>query len=249
MRVAAITPYYKEPRAFLDRCMASVRKQTVPTEQIMIADGHPQDWIDGVPVRHLKLDSEHGDYGNTPRGIGALMAIAERYDAITFLDADNWWEPNHVAECLAAAAKVPDCDYVIAKRFMRRPDGSLLPHGETLAHVDTNCYFFLPGSYSVVPRWAMIPHGLAWIGDNVFWQMLQREPFVRAVTYNATINYLCLYEMTYRARGETPPEGVKPMRDTGAEVSAWLETLTPREHAVESRLAGIDLQIQKRETP
>lgn len=246
MRVAVITPYYKEPRAVLEKCMASVRKQTVPTEQIMVADGHPQDWIDGVPVRHLKLDTEHDDVGNTPRGIGALMAIAERYDAVTFLDADNWWEPNHVEECLKAAAQTPDCDYVIAKRFMRRPDGSLLPHGENLNHVDTNCYFFLPGSYAVVPRWAMIPHGLAWIGDNVFWQMLQREPLVRAVTYNATVNYLCLYEMTYRARGEIPPEGFKPMRDTAAEVSAWLDTLSPREHVIESRLAGIDLTIQKR---
>src|SRR6185437_7277399 len=68
-RPIVITPYYKEDPSLLRRCMESVRNQTVPTEHFMVADGHPQDWIDAEPVRHLKLDRSHRDYGNTPRGI------------------------------------------------------------------------------------------------------------------------------------------------------------------------------------
>jgi cellulose synthase/poly-beta-1,6-N-acetylglucosamine synthase-like glycosyltransferase len=48
VRYAIITPYYKEERRLIERCMASVRKQTVPTDHFLIADGHPQDWIDGA---------------------------------------------------------------------------------------------------------------------------------------------------------------------------------------------------------
>ena len=76
-RPIVITPYYKEDPALLRRCMDSVRAQTVPTEHFLVADGYPQDWIDAEPVRHLKLDRSHRDYGNTPRGVAALLATSE----------------------------------------------------------------------------------------------------------------------------------------------------------------------------
>ena len=105
MRVAVITPYYKEPPAYLERCIDSVRAQTHGSvEHVLVSDGHPQDWIDAAAVRHLRLDCSHGDYGNTPRAIGALLAASEGCDAVAFLDADNWYHPEHVASCAAQAA-------------------------------------------------------------------------------------------------------------------------------------------------
>ena len=106
-RPIVITPYYKEDPALLRRCMDSVRAQTVPTEHFLVADGHPQDWIDAQPVRHLKLDRAHGDYGNTPRGVASMLACSEGYPAIMMLDADNWLEPQHVELCLQAVASRP----------------------------------------------------------------------------------------------------------------------------------------------
>ena len=126
-RPIVITAYYKEDPALLKRCMASVRGQKVPTEHLLVADGHPQPWIDSEPVRHLRLDRAHADYGNTPRGIGALLAVSEQYPAIMMLDADNWIEPQHVEICLRAAASSPGTDFVIARRLFRRPDGSIMP--------------------------------------------------------------------------------------------------------------------------
>ena len=96
MRVAVVTPYYKEPRGWIERCIASVAAQTHACDHFLVADGHAQDWIDGAGVRHLRLDRGHGDYGNTPRALGALLAVSEGYDAIAFLDADNWYAPEHV---------------------------------------------------------------------------------------------------------------------------------------------------------
>jgi glycosyltransferase involved in cell wall biosynthesis len=144
-RYAIVTPYYKEDKPLIERCISSVRRQTFPTDHFVVADGFPQAWIDDARVRHLKLDRAHGDFGNTPRGVGALIAIAEEYSGIGLLDADNWLENHHVEACLAAArAKGMPCDYVIAQRAFRRPDTTIMPvRDEQTINVDTNCFFFL----------------------------------------------------------------------------------------------------------
>jgi cellulose synthase/poly-beta-1,6-N-acetylglucosamine synthase-like glycosyltransferase len=122
-KFAIITPYYNESPAFLRRCIESVARQTVPVEHLLIADGLPQSWLDTEPVRHIKLDKSHGDYGNTPRGVGSLLAISEGFDGFGFLDADNWLEPMHAELCAQCGTGV---DYVIAQRHFRRPDETIM---------------------------------------------------------------------------------------------------------------------------
>jgi len=135
VRYAIITPYYKEERRLLERCIGSVRNQSLRVDHFLVADGFPQDWIDTAGVRHFKLDRSHGDVGNTARGVGALIAIAEEYSAIGMLDADNWLEPDHVEACLAAASTTSTpCDYVVAQRTFRRIDGSAMPIPEDTDH-------------------------------------------------------------------------------------------------------------------
>src|SRR5919201_2703810 len=122
-RFAIITPYYKESRSLIERCITSVRNQSIRSDHFLIADGFPQAWIDDAGARHLKLDRSHGDFGNTARGVGGLIAIGEEYDGIGWLDADNWLDPDHVEACLAAASAIQmPCDYVIARRTLRLPD-------------------------------------------------------------------------------------------------------------------------------
>ncbi len=90
MRVAVVTPYYEEDRGVLERNIASVAAQHYPCDHILVADGRPQDWIDGYPdVLHLRLPRNVADCGDTPRAVGAAYACGRDYDAITFLDADN----------------------------------------------------------------------------------------------------------------------------------------------------------------
>jgi hypothetical protein len=40
--------------------------------------------------------------GNTPRAIGGILADAYGFDAVTYLDADNWYDPAHVEDFVAA---------------------------------------------------------------------------------------------------------------------------------------------------
>jgi glycosyltransferase involved in cell wall biosynthesis len=240
-RYAVITPYHREERGMLKRCIDSVERQTVAADHFLVADGFPQDWIDGERVRHLRLDRAHGDNGNTPRGVGALLAAGERYDGIALLDADNWLEPDHVEVCLAAARSTNRglCDLVIARRNFLRPDETIMAvKDEGIdVHVDTSCFFFLRGSYHTLPIWALMPKKASPVCDRVFYQAIRQRRLIVAVTRRPTVNFHCRYESPYRALGEQPPPDAKPNASGRAFVD-WLGTLSDRDLEIESRLAG-----------
>jgi hypothetical protein len=237
-----VTPYYKEPESLLRRCIESVKSQSVSCDHLLVADGFPQDWINNEPVRHLVLDKAHADFGDTPRGLGGLLAVAENYQGIGFLDADNWLESNHVESCLKAAGELENCDYVMATRNFCRPDGSIMPTAEEKNHVDTNCYFFLKGSFSCIAYWAMIPKPLAPVCDRVFYQTITTRPFNAARTQAPTVNYLNTWQYAYLEIGETPPEGTKPNVDA-LQISkqARSRVRSPRDAELENRLVGFPL--------
>lgn len=243
MKYAIVSPYYKENVALLERCIASVQRQSIQADHLFIADGHAQDWIDAQPVRHIRLDRSHGDYGNTPRGVGAMLAIAEQYDGIGLLDADNWLEPNHIEVCLntfKTASVRGKVDYVIAKRQLCRPDESIInaPDEPTAEHVDTNCFFFLPDSYHIVPFFGTMPKELSSVCDRIFYQAVRSRGLQAAVSDTVTVNYHCLWESVYRSIGETPPEGSKPVIDS-ASVQAWINSRSAQEIQTVQRLSGI----------
>lgn len=244
-RCIVVTPYCTEDRLTLERCIRSVRSQSVGTEHLLVADGNPQDWIDHEGVRHLRLDRSHADHGNTPRGIGALLAAAEGFDAIALLDADNWVDSNHLEVCLNAAARAGrKCDFVIARRRFRRPDGSVLPvQDEHLSeHVDTNCFVFLPGSYHLLSIWALMPKPLSVAGDRFFWAGVRARRLVGALVTEITVNYLTMWAGEYLKNGETPPDGAKTIEDFEP-MRAWLRSLNRQEREVASRLAGVRLIV------
>ena len=124
-RYCVVTPYFKGSIAS-ESLLDSVARQTVAVDHILVADGFPQPWLSSKPVRHVMLDRAHGDYGNVARGVGALLAVAEKYSGIAFLDADNWYDEDHIECCLAAARTSPDCVFVAAQRKFVRPDGSVM---------------------------------------------------------------------------------------------------------------------------
>jgi protein O-GlcNAc transferase len=227
-RVAVVTPYYKERRAWLERCIESVRAQDYPATHFMVADGFAQDWIDGTGVRHVRFEKGFGDFGNTPRAIGAQLAVGEGFDAVCFLDADNWFTPDHVSRCLEAAdAADTRVDYVVALRDFVRDDGSVVPlkkredsTAEQPGHIDTSCYFLLRGAFHTIPRWIM-PRPLAVLCDRVYRLVLDSERLKCTHTTQVTVNYLCTWRGPYLAIGETPPDFAKPYIDTTALKQWW----------------------------
>jgi predicted O-linked N-acetylglucosamine transferase (SPINDLY family) len=246
-RVAVITPYYKERREWLQRCIDSVRAQDYPATHYMVADGFPQDWIDGAGVRHIRLDRAHADYGNTPRAIGGMLAASEGFDAICFLDADNWYASSHVSTCLNVAANAEhELDYVVANRYFVRDDGSVLPmrnsEDDTIGHIDTNCYFLLRGAFHTIPRWSLMPKPLAVICDRIYRVVLEHARLRKARTKDVTVNYLCTWRGPYEAAGETPPEFAKSWVDPTGYLR-WWRGLTETERQVVDKLIGARLQL------
>jgi glycosyltransferase involved in cell wall biosynthesis len=240
-RFAIITPYYRETREQLDRCLAGIKRQSVPVDHILVADGLPQAWIDGEPVRHIVLDENHDDFGNTPRGLGALMAVSEGYEGIGLLDADNWLAENHVERCLAAAEEhAGECDYVIARRVLMSPDGTPLPNvydEQPTEFVDTSCFFFLPGSYHVLPHWILTPKPLSPICDRTFRAAARNHGLRGVVVEKPTVFYECRWASVYEAAGLPVPPGAKP--NVAIEpILAWLRSLTDEELELANRRAG-----------
>jgi len=189
-------------------------------------------------VRHLRLDRNYGDYGNTPRGVGALLAMSGGYEGIGLLDADNWLEKDHISACVEASLTIEHCDYVIAQRNLCRPDGSPIDTADhpVELHVDTNCFFLLPGSYHVMHHFSLMPAQVAPICDRVFYAALKGKNLNSQIVKRKTVNYHCLWAHTYEAAGEAPPPNAK--RVDFWRIREWLAALDPRQLEILERRCG-----------
>jgi predicted O-linked N-acetylglucosamine transferase (SPINDLY family) len=248
LKVAVVTPYYKEERRLIERCIDSVRAQTYGATHFVVADGFAQPWLDGAGVRHLRLDHAHADFGNTPRAIGGLLAVSEGFDAVCFLDADNWFEKDHVAACVDAALGTGSPDFVIARRRFVRLDGSRLPIDdaeEAHGHIDTNCYFLLRSAFHTIARWATMPRPLACIGDRVFAATMRAEGLRAVRVGQVTVNYLCTWASLFRLVGEDPPPYAKENVDP-SNALRWLHSLEAADRRIADRLIGARLHLAPR---
>lgn len=242
-RVVMITPYFKESREYLERCIESVKRQTIPTDHYLVADGFPQDWIDGTGVRHIRLDRNSADYGDTPRGIGAMLAISAGYDAIGLLDADCWLEPDHVEtcfECANMAAEEPD--FVVARVKTLLPDGTPIPAVEESVdtHIDTNSYLMLSGGHRFLSAWTMVPRQLAVVCDRVIFAGIKAQGAEFSVCSSATVNYTTTWLAHYKMMGLTPPPEAKANPDHIG-CARWIENLSERDFKIYSRRLGFPL--------
>lgn len=217
MKCAIVTPYLNEKRETLDRCIASVASQTVAATHFLVADGHPQNWIDEAGVQHLKLDRAHRDYGNTARLLGFLLAAGEEYEAVGFLDADCFLDPDHIETCLAAAERAgagEEVDIMIARRRLVRSDGSELPLDDAeidAGVVDPNCHFVMRGGFHSLVKWGVLPRPVAAEEGRVIFYNLKSERLVACWTDRPTVSSECVWESVYLHLGEVVPEGSKPV--------------------------------------
>jgi Glycosyl transferase family 2 len=241
MRVSVITPYHSESRKFLETCVESVRNQTIPCRHYLVADG-PASICQCTPefdnTRHIVLGVPQKDYGNTPRGIGALLAVSEGADAVCFLDADNLYDPDHVETCVALAEKHPGADFIVALRRIVLPDGTPVPGADEPIdkHVDTSCFFLLPGAFHIIPQQVLQPKQLCTISDRLFLAALQG---LRCIAMERpTVTYTSNWRAHYEAAGVDPPSDAKGTIYID-KLMGWWRGLTPMERAISLRRLGL----------
>lgn len=211
MRVAVISAYHKEPLHILRRCHESVQAQSGDVTHFMVADGFPVSDLDSWEgVVHIKLPN-HADYGDTPRGVGAACAANEGFDAICFLDADNWYEPDHI-ETMCALAEKTGAQVVTAARRIFSVDGRMFgtcKESDGIEFCDSNCYFLTRVAFPACRAWLFKDPHDSIIGDKLFWQVVRTGGYTRSHSSRPTVNYVSAHASHYRMFGEIPPDDSK----------------------------------------
>jgi glycosyl transferase family 2 len=213
LKIAVVTPYYNEDDDILNNCHASVMRQSYPCTHILVADGHPKPQFDEQPkTMHVILPQAIVDMGNTPRAIGGILADAYGFDAVAYLDADNWYDAAHIEGLIEAHKANDQISLVTCKRRFYTLEGYELHITEAdedaNQHVDTSCWIIFRPAFSLLRAW-MMPKVLAPICDRIFLQKTTHERFRRFATDNRTVAFRTKYVGHYKAAGLLAPAGTK----------------------------------------
>ena len=213
MKIAVITPYYKEPIGFLQQCYESVQSQGIKADHFFVADGFPNAEVMKWDIKHISLSESHQDNGNTPRGIGAMLASAEGYDFIAFLDADNWFHPNHINSMVDLWEKT-QADICCSFTSIHTLDGDEMVGLQasdqlTFQHVDTSAYFMHRNSFSSLSIWLDVPKILSPVCDRIFFAGLKHKNYKMAFTKLRSVAFRSQYKADYLAVKIPPPTNAK----------------------------------------
>ena len=230
MKVAAITPYHTEPVDVLRRAHDSVMAQSHACTHYMVADGHARSEIEEWDLRHIRLPAEHCNNGNTPRAIGSLDAVGAGFDVIAFLDADNWFEADHI-ESLLSLHQETGAGLLTSGRVIHAIDGSvLLPNGEQgdgTDTADTSTMLFTRPAFSALTLWGTMPNELGPNCDRFVFKGAQALGCSHRHRAAPTVHFTSRYGPHYRAAGQDVPAEANAMH-TMKESDQFVRRLTSK---------------------
>ena len=214
MKVAVVTPYYKEDLDTLIRCRTSVVRQTHSnTVHFMLADGFPRKEFKKLKF-HVELPA-CADYGDTPRMIGCALASAHGVDAICMLDADCWFDIDHV-ERMVKVMEEEDAPIVTCPRRLWRMDESYMgvdTESEGDFFNDTNCYLIRRDAFHLLRVWGLKDKSISIINDRMVWGAIKESGLKIARASKATLNYTTSFAVHYAWRNEEIPKGAKGIHE------------------------------------
>ena len=209
IKPAVVTPYCGESARVLSRCHHSVACQTYPARHFFVADGLPDPAVDEFNAEHIILSKSHDDFGNTPRALGALSAINQGFNAVFFLDADNWYLHNHVEEGVKLKFQNSSIDVAASFRRIILPSNvEISPDQEDLdfCHLDTSCMGFFESAFMLLPFWATMTPELSPIGDRIVYQEMKSRNLKIEWTKRESVFYSSNYAHHYQRAGLQVPE-------------------------------------------
>ena len=218
VKVAVITPYYKEDIHTLTRCITSVAQQTYGNvHHFLVADGYPYDDMSGYPrMTHITLP-HCGDYGDAPRAVGCAVASAQEFDAIGLLDADCWFEPDHIAR-MAGVMESSGREIITCPRNLFRVDGSFMAvdtESDGYNFNDMNCYLIRRSGYYHLRTLMAKPKEHSIIDDRFLWASIRENFYSTARSTRPTVNYTTTFAFHYQLNNEQPPADSKVIADIG----------------------------------
>jgi hypothetical protein len=229
MRIAVVTPYHREDIPVLAQCHESVNAQSTPCTHVMVADGCPSTEVAKWTVDHVVLPRAHNDIGSTPRVIGSFHAIGLGFDGIAFLDADNWYRPDHIATLLELHRR-SGASFLTSSRLLCRLDGSVMGLCDATdgsRFVDTSCMLLMRPAFGLISNWRLMPEYAQIISDRVFLFLAKAAHVKMAHSAEPTVHYRCGKAGIYEHFGEPPPAGVRPRPDYDAAFRRWVAEGNP----------------------
>lgn len=222
MKVGIITPFHDLSSPYLDECLSSVDKQSHPDVlHVLVGDGvslSSGSRLKGKNRILISLSSNIGDYGDSPRALGAIYAFSKGCDAVAFLDSDNWFEPFHISSMVKYHNKY-GAAVVVSYRNIVALDGKyfgVCNESDGLIFSDTNCLFFSSAAADVATSWWTIPPEHHCIDDRIIWHRILQSKKRIARTQQASVNYRTAFTMHYNQFNEPIPAGAKAGHDIGA---------------------------------
>jgi len=217
MRVAIITPYFSEPDRWIRYCHESVLAQIYSDcTHILVADGAPRGFVSVFQAQHIVLPKSHGDYGNTPRAIGSFSAIAQGFDAIAYLDADNEYHPKHIETLVQLHRETGAAVCTSRRSFHHLETGKILAYDHTSdgeQFSDTNCLMLTRAAFGLVATWVLMDPEDRPIGDSVMWHEITTRGLSKAHTGFYTLRYREPYALLYELAGIPVPAGARPFEN------------------------------------
>ena len=236
MKIAIITPYFKESLDILEQCYNSVLAQEVNTDHYFIADGFPRSEINSWKVKHIILEKSHDDNGNTPRGIGSSKARELNYDFISYLDADNWFHKGHL-KSLINLYNNTKANICCSKRTFHHMNGKDLNISEMpedkFEHVDTSCFLIHNSAFEITKIYEKMPKILSPICDRIFYKSIViHKKYSIAFSNLRTVAFRSQYLSHYKTANRHPPENLKGL--IGRESYDWLKTEMGKKISIET---------------
>jgi Glycosyl transferase family 2 len=210
MKVAIVTPYHNEDAATLRRCHDSVISQTYSNvRHLMVSDGNPHPMVDGLEADHYKLPHAHADAGATPRAIAAISAFSQGYDAVGFIDADNYLKADHV-ELMVSVLAQSRADGVVATRVIHSLDDREMyvdrieSNGENM--IDTNSWFLTRKALPAMTSWIVDAGQRLW-SDRHFAKAVLDSGIGLVRSEMPTVVYVTRWAWHYQHVGWSIPDG------------------------------------------
>jgi hypothetical protein len=219
MKICVVTPYFGTPLDWVIQAHDSVLAQSIPAWHILVCDGSEPAQIPSFRGTHILLGRNYRDYGNTPRLIGCYNAITQDADAIAFLDADNWFQPDHL-ESLRDYALANDLDACSSARMLNRPDGSFLakcPVVNGRPFIDTSCLLVMRAAFPHLIAWVLQAQDTAAVMDQEVWKHMYKMGVRLGFLDRPSVSYRTRHASHYRLAGEVPPPDAIDRRDTHGE--------------------------------
>lgn len=196
------------PRDYLQKAIDSVAEQDMPCCHVVVFDGVGDNQDVSGDIVRIQLPEAARDIGSTPRTVGALYAWGQGASHVAFLDADNWFDSDHVSH-LVAHQRETGLPAVASGRYIHDESGERFgPCPEQVpgaGFFDTSTFLFSPAGKGLSLVYGVLKPEQHMYGDRV----LSQQAIKRGIscTYRPTMHYRSNWLVHYRHFG-WPQDGV-----------------------------------------